>query len=58
VLEALQAIRPGRASLRFSFSRFTTEEDIDYAVNRIANVMAGRKAAGQAQETGKNKSVQ
>lgn len=43
VLEGIKAIRPGRASLRFSFSRFTTKEEIDYAVDRIVNVLNGGK---------------
>lgn len=38
VLEGIQAIRPGRASLRFSFSRMTTQEEIDYAVDRIVKI--------------------
>lgn len=41
VLEGIRAIRPGRASLRFSFSRFTTLEDIDYACQRIAHICSG-----------------
>ncbi len=35
VLDAINAIKPGRASLRFSFSRYTTKEDIDYALIKI-----------------------
>lgn len=35
VLEAIDALKPGRASLRFSFSRFTTKEEVDYAVGKI-----------------------
>lgn len=35
VLEAISAIQPNRASLRFSFSRFTTREDVDYALDKI-----------------------
>lgn len=38
VLEAIKAITPGRASLRFSFSRFTTCDDIDYAMQRIVQL--------------------
>lgn len=40
VLEGIHAIRPGRASLRFSFSRMTTKAEIDYAVERIAHICA------------------
>ncbi len=35
VLDAINAIKPGRASLRFSFSRYTTKEEIDYALIKI-----------------------
>lgn len=45
VLEGIRAIEPGRASLRFSFSRFTTKAEIDYAVGRIAHVFNGGKIA-------------
>jgi cysteine sulfinate desulfinase/cysteine desulfurase-like protein len=45
VLEGIRAIEPGRASLRFSFSRFTTKAEIDYAVDRIAHVFNGGKIA-------------
>ncbi|MBL7943720.1 MAG: cysteine desulfurase [Flavobacteriales bacterium] len=38
VLEAIGALKPHQASLRFSFSRFTTKEEIDYAVERILQV--------------------
>lgn len=38
VLEALNAIKPGRASLRFSFSRYNTLEEVDYAVDKIKAV--------------------
>jgi cysteine desulfurase len=38
VLEALNAIQPGRASLRFSFSRYTTLEEVDYAIDKIKSV--------------------
>lgn len=40
VLEAVEALKPGRASLRFSFSRFTTKEEVDYAVAKILEVCA------------------
>ncbi len=35
VLEEIGALRKGSASLRFSFSRFTTREEIDYAVSKL-----------------------
>lgn len=38
VLESIQAIKPGRASLRFSFSKFSTKEQIDAAVNALKNL--------------------
>jgi len=33
VLDAIGAIRPERASVRFSFGRYTTQADVDYAVD-------------------------
>ncbi|HCY45809.1 MAG TPA: aminotransferase class V-fold PLP-dependent enzyme [Flavobacteriales bacterium] len=35
VLEGINAIKEGRASLRFSFSRFTQKEEIDRAVDKL-----------------------
>jgi cysteine desulfurase len=35
VLEAIGALKPGRASLRFSFSRYSTKAEVDYAVSKI-----------------------
>jgi len=35
VLESIGAIKEGRASLRFSFSRFTTQECVDFAVDKV-----------------------
>lgn len=35
VLEEIGALRKGAASLRFSFSRFTTTEELDYAVSKL-----------------------
>ncbi|NQX91326.1 MAG: aminotransferase class V-fold PLP-dependent enzyme, partial [Flavobacteriales bacterium] len=35
VLEGINAIQPGRASLRFSFSRFTTKKEVNYAVSKL-----------------------
>ncbi len=35
VLDAIGALRPGRASIRFSFSRLNTKSDIDFAVEKI-----------------------
>jgi cysteine desulfurase len=38
VLEGIDAIRPNCASLRFSFSRFTTHEDIEFALEKIVEL--------------------
>lgn len=38
VLTAIDAIKPNCASLRFSFSRYTTREDVDYAIERICTL--------------------
>jgi cysteine desulfurase len=35
VLDGIDALRPNCASLRFSFSRYTTKADIDFALQRI-----------------------
>lgn len=35
VLEAIHALKQGRASLRFSFSRMTTQQEVDVAVDKI-----------------------
>ncbi len=35
VLDAIGALTPGSASLRFSFSRFTKKEEIEYTVGKI-----------------------
>ncbi len=35
VLESIGAIKDGRASLRFSFSRFTTQQCVDFAVDKV-----------------------
>ncbi len=40
VLESIHAIREGRASLRFSFSRFTSIECVDYAVDKVKELCA------------------
>ncbi|MEZ4799199.1 MAG: cysteine desulfurase family protein [Flavobacteriales bacterium] len=40
VLDAINALKEGRASLRFSFSRFTNKEEIDYAVSKIKELCA------------------
>lgn len=40
VLRALKFHDPKRASLRFSFSRYNTQEDIDYALKAIQRVFA------------------
>jgi cysteine desulfurase len=38
VLEAL-GVNPNRASIRFSFSKFNTKADIDFAVNKLAEMI-------------------
>lgn len=48
VLEALGAIKPGRASLRFSFSRHTRKSDIDRAVAALVSIC---KASVESQPT-------
>jgi cysteine desulfurase len=53
VLEGIQAIEPGRASLRFSFSRYTTKEDIDYAVDAIVKLCAPQVAENESQKVEK-----
>ncbi len=40
VLDAISALKPGRASLRFSFSRNTTKEEIDFTVSKIKELCA------------------
>lgn len=40
VLEAIGALRDGSASLRFSFSRFTTKEEIDFALAKLSTLIA------------------
>ena len=35
VLDAIGALKDGCASLRFSFSRFTTKDEIDFAISKI-----------------------
>jgi len=35
VLEAIGALRPGHASLRFSFSRFTTSDEVQFALTKV-----------------------
>lgn len=40
VLDAIGALRNGAASLRFSFSRKTTREEIDYALTKLAALIA------------------
>jgi len=42
VLRALKFHDPKRASLRFSFSRYNTQADIDYALNAIQRVFASK----------------
>lgn len=40
VLDAIGALRNGSASLRFSFSRFTKKEDVDFALAKLAQLIA------------------
>ncbi len=39
------------ASLRFTFGRFTTEEEVDYAASRVADVVGGLQARNSAVST-------
>lgn len=47
VLEALHALKPRQASLRFSFSRMNTKQEIDYTVDRIVQVCRKEGVAAQ-----------
>jgi cysteine desulfurase len=38
VLEGINAIQPGRASLRFSFSKMTTKEEVEFAAEKLASL--------------------
>lgn len=54
VLEGINAIQPKRASLRFSFSRFTSKEEIEFAIDKL-KVLCGitaREKATVPQESG------
>jgi cysteine desulfurase len=35
VLDAIGALKPGCASIRFSFSRLNTREEIDFALEKV-----------------------
>jgi cysteine sulfinate desulfinase/cysteine desulfurase-like protein len=35
VLDAIGALKPGSASIRFSFSRFNTRNEIDFALEKV-----------------------
>jgi cysteine desulfurase len=39
VLEAINALRPGSASVRFSFGRYTTKTEVDFAVEKIKSLV-------------------
>jgi cysteine desulfurase len=39
VLDAIGALKSGRASIRFSFSRFTTQDEIDFALEKIRSLI-------------------
>lgn len=45
VLEAIGANTGDGASLRFSFSRFTLKEDIDYTVERLCELLVGQETS-------------
>jgi len=45
VLESINAIKDGRASLRFSFSRFTSQECVDYAVDKVKELCGVKELA-------------
>ena len=38
VLDAIGALREGQPAVRFSFSRYTTKEEIDYAVEKVTEI--------------------
>ena len=38
VLDAIGALRPGSASIRFSFSRLNTKEEVDFALQKVKHV--------------------
>ena len=38
VLDAIDALREGQPAVRFSFSRYTTKEEIDYAVEKATEI--------------------
>lgn len=40
VLNGINAIEPDRTSIRFSFSRNTTKEDVDFAIERVEKLCA------------------
>jgi len=40
VLDSIKALRPGRASIRFSFSRYTTKVEVDAALEKIRSLVA------------------
>jgi cysteine desulfurase len=49
VLDAIGALESGRASIRFSFSRYTTLEEVDYALSKISSLVELPREVGQAQ---------
>ncbi len=40
ILEAIGAIKENRASIRFSFSKFTTKKEIDYCINHLKEILS------------------
>ncbi|MEM7298640.1 MAG: cysteine desulfurase family protein [Bacteroidota bacterium] len=45
VLTAIDAIKEGRTSLRFSFGRFTSKAEIDYAVSKVKDLCLVKEKA-------------
>lgn len=39
VLDAIDALKPGCASIRFSFGRYTTKEEIDFTVEKVKQLV-------------------
>jgi cysteine desulfurase len=43
VLDAIGALREGQTAVRFSFSRYTTKEEIDYAIEKVSEIFEAGK---------------
>jgi len=39
VLDAIDALKPGAASIRFSFGRYTTKEEIDFTIEKVKQLV-------------------